>query len=533
VSAVRIAAATVAVAACGIGAAHAQVVPGRVQGEYAIGSCEAPEVSVIIDGAGMTVVDAGGRTLTSVVAETAQDAGDQIDMRVVVEGAPGTMSLVDLGGGAINVLYRPDGGTPEAPQRLELCAAAVTDTGEDVGAIPPLTHDRVPPILLGEFASGSCAAPQERLVIEETRLESFTGNVSNGVAQVLEVWQIADGYALYIDFAGTQGTLELSIINQDIVEGVFTPATGGTPAPETLYRCTPVVTDGTTSVIDHTTTDDVPVTTTAAIPAEYLGRYALGDSCEDATTLIEFQPGQLVVTDNGAPGPVIEVRAVTATSPNLEFTAVSDGRVGDVVMEPAGGSRYTITFTAQGSATSDRPETLTRCDAPIDDTVDNTVDDTVVPVGTSSIGSFLFDEPAARFGALMAELESVCQPGSEQRCIDTLWAFADVTGDGLLTGPEMARVVRYALKWGMSQNQPQLRPGQQIAVHLGSMVTAPLVANGLIYNHDYDGNNALSQVELFPDGVASAPIAVPALMELLSESTLEDVVESLEELQRM
>lgn len=268
---------------------------------------------------------------------------------------------------------------------------------------------------------------------------------------------------------------------------------------------------------------DGPVGST--LPAEYLGRYALGDSCEGAEVIVEFQADRLLVSEGGEPGPTIQIIEVTATSPDLMFVAVSEGETGDVLMRSTGAGRFSITFTDRATGSSERPETLTLCSsgAPVGPT----------PQGSASVGGFLFDEPVARFGTLMAELTATCQPGSEQACLDTFWTFADITGDGQLTGPELARVVRYALKWGVAENVPALRLGQQVAVHLGSMVTGPLVANGMIYNHDYDGNNALSQVELFPDGVASAPMAVPALMELIAESTLEDVFEALEELERM
>jgi hypothetical protein len=351
---------------------------------------------------------------------------------------------------------------------------------------------------------------------------------------VLDVSEIQDGYALSIEVEGTRGTLEMSIINQDIVEAVFVPEGGAAPAPETLYRCTPMVVADDPVVDDPVVDDPVvddPVSDPispllASLPAEVLGRYAIGTSCEQPDMMVEITALELQVFEGDELNSVITVTGVTATSPNLTFSVTSpDGEVGDVVMEPTAPGQYRVTFTDRATGRVENPETLTLCESAAID------DGPAMPSGTA--GGYLFEEPAARFASLMAELETTCQAGSEQACLDIFWTFADITGDGQLTGAEMARVVRYALKYGVSENMPALRLGQQVAVHLGSMVTAPLVANGMIYNHDYDGNNALSQVELFPEGVAAAPLAVPALMELISESTLEDVFEALEELERM
>lgn len=538
-TAIRLAVAAAIAAACGMGTALAQSVPARVQGLYAIGNCLAPEVLVTIDGNGLEVHD--GETdelISSVVVQDARDLGGRIEMSVLVDGTSGTVALVDATGGAIDVIYTGPSGVQEAPQRLELCLADFDDAPE-----PPVADLRVPDVLLGEFATGSCATPDERLVIEATRLEAFTGSRSEGVAQLRGVSEIPGGYALEIDLDGALGTLEMTMINQDIIEVVFVlQAGGGSQSPETLFRCTPLVVSDEPvidePVIDEPVIDDLvidepvvdepvpPVATT--LPEAYLGRYALGDgaSCETASVLVDFEPDRMVVYDDGRIETVISVEAVTATSPDLEFVANSGGKLGDVVMQSIGGDRFRIVFTDRESGRVDDSETLTLC-TPAVPGEDG-------PSGpTADIGSFIFTEPAARFGALMTQLETTCMPGSEQACLDLFWSFADVTGDGQLTGPELARVIRYAMKWGVSENVPFLRLGQQVSVHLGTMVSAPLIANGLIYNHDYDGNNALSQIELFPDGVASAPLAVPALMQLISESTLEDIFESLEELERM
>lgn len=533
---IRLLAVAALAGASGIGSALAQDVPARIQGEYAIGSCAAPDVSMTIDGAGITVFASdSGEVIASVEILYATEFGGRFEMDVVVDNEQfGVMTLSELGAGAIEVVFTEDGGSPETPVRLELCAAAEVSPPQP-DPMPPVTAGLVPAELLGEFATGSCAAPDDRLVVGADQVEAFSGSGrSEGVAYVLNVAAIPGGYNLAVDLDGDLANLELVLINQDIVEAVFISPAGRRADPETLFRCTPlVVADDGPAIDDGPVTDDGPVIddgpemTGMTLPDAYLGLYAIGQeaTCESGDK-VEFEPDRLVIFEGDRRDMVIMVESILSTSPVLEFVISADGRRGAVTMVPTGGDRFRLDFTDLETGEQEDSEELILCEAAFPT-------GTMPPVSTADIGGFIFDEPAARFGAVVAELEAACVEGSEQACFDTFWAFADVTGDGQLTAPELARVIRYGAKWAVDQQLLSLALGQKLAVHLGTMVTAPMLANGLLYNHDYDGNNALSQVEMFPDGVESAPLAVPALMSAFSEQTLEDLFEALEEFDRM
>lgn len=483
-----------------------------------------------IDGAGITVFASDtGEVIASVEVLYATEAAGQFEMDVIVDSEQfGVMTLSELGGGAIEVVFTEDGGSPEAPVRLELCAAAaVTPTQPDP---PPLvTAGLVPAELLGEFATGSCAAPEDRLVIGADQLEAFSGSGrSEGIAYVLNVTEIPGGYDLAVELEGNQANLELVLINQDIVEAVFISPSGRRDDPETLFRCTPLVVSDDGPVIDDgPVVDGGPVVTAMTLPDAYLGLYAIGEEATCASgDKVQFEPDRLVIFEGDRRDMVIMVESILSTSPVLEFVISADGRRGAVTMVATGGDRFRLDFTDLETGEQEDSEELILCEAAVPT-------GTMPPVSTGDIGGFIFDEPAARFGLVVTELEAECVEGAAQACFDTFWTFADVTGDGQLTAPELARVIRYGAKWAVDQQLLSLALGQKLAVHLGTMVTAPMLANGMIYNHDYDGNNALSQAELFPEGIESAPIAVPALMSAFSEQTLEDLFEALDEFDRM
>ncbi|MEZ5666873.1 MAG: hypothetical protein R3F55_05465 [Alphaproteobacteria bacterium] len=645
----RIFAAAALAVSLGGAAALAQETPARIQGAFAIGSCTAPDVNVTIDGYGMQVTAPDGSVITSVEFSNVVDAGGQITADVS-GGESGTIILSDAGDGALDVIFVDVNGNEEPAQRLNLCQAAVVSTTPSGVAVPDE--------LIGEFATGSCSAPDNRLVVGADRIEAFSGQSgqSQGVYTVLDVGEIPGGYLIAIDYEGTQAQLEMVVINQDIVEAAFIDPSGGREE-ETLYRCSaPVVisetpetgesigafpdgflgryvigddatcdafdaevyfeaqrlvvyennqveleidvldvmlpppgaiepaidfvimSDGREGVVEmrsaggdryaltfrNRDTGEVEQTETitlcesfvpegpeigpdvslgSTIPDAYLGLYAVGSeaSCADLSgDTVRIEPSRIVAIDNGQENFVVDVLEVLAVDPALEVRVVARGDEGVVRMTPLGADRYEVVFTESGGG-SERPDIFTRCSAPEAQTPE--IPQINLPTGDASdMTGFLIDSAVARFAALQDELAQVCQAGSEQACLDTFWAFADVTGDGLLTQAELARVTRFGAKWavyyflGTEQagaaelTAPQLELGQALAIQIGTMVTGPIVADGLIYNYDYDGNHALSQVELFPDGVETAPIAMPALMQLFTENTLRTLFESLEQL---
>lgn len=133
--------------------------------------------------------------------------------------------------------------------------------------------------------------------------------------------------------------------------------------------------------------------------------------------------------------------------------------------------------------------------------------------------SLLHGEGLAFLGAL-ERLEAVCQAGPMPICIGGLVAEADVSGDGLLSVAEVARLLRGAA-WALAVQQGGDVDGIAIAGGLGG-IAALAAARALVGSLDYDGDGRLSPVELaqdrlvFPSG-AGSPDGRPGTIEALAE----------------
>lgn len=133
--------------------------------------------------------------------------------------------------------------------------------------------------------------------------------------------------------------------------------------------------------------------------------------------------------------------------------------------------------------------------------------------------SLLHGEGLAFLGAL-ERLEAVCQIGPMPICIGALVAEADVSGDGLLSVAEVARLLRGAA-WALAVQQGGDVEGIAIAGGLGG-VAALTAARLLVGSLDYDGDGRLSPAELaqdrlvFPSG-AGSPDGRPGTIEALAE----------------
>lgn len=116
------------------------------------------------------------------------------------------------------------------------------------------------------------------------------------------------------------------------------------------------------------------------------------------------------------------------------------------------------------------------------------------------------------FLAALDGIEAACTGGDGLACLDAVWAWADVSGDGLLTAAELARLARgvaYAamLSEGASSGE--------IAAALGAGALGGVVIGwALIASFDYDGSASLSKAEVMrdrfpPPGLGGAVTAVP------------------------
>ncbi len=111
----------------------------------------------------------------------------------------------------------------------------------------------------------------------------------------------------------------------------------------------------------------------------------------------------------------------------------------------------------------------------------------------------------AAFLAIVEHLEAGCASGTPGVCAQAIVAQADVSGDGLLTTAEIARLARGAAWLGAVQEG-----GTQdvIAAAVGAGAVAGILAGRvLLESLDYDGDGRLSAAELAQDRAAFAAAA--------------------------
>lgn len=100
---------------------------------------------------------------------------------------------------------------------------------------------------------------------------------------------------------------------------------------------------------------------------------------------------------------------------------------------------------------------------------------------------------------LQALLDEYCAEETvTARCEIELWDFADVSSDGDISAAEITRLVRiFAQKHGENQVAgTDMSPGETLLL---SAMLAPMGAQLVISNFDYDGDGKLSRREIYHD----------------------------------
>lgn len=123
----------------------------------------------------------------------------------------------------------------------------------------------------------------------------------------------------------------------------------------------------------------------------------------------------------------------------------------------------------------------------------------------------LHGEGLSFLGALDG-IEAACGAGDTAACIGAVFAWADVTRDGVLSPAEIARLVRGATYMAMLATGAEL---DTLASAVGAGALGGVAAAyALIASFDYDGSGSLSQAELLQDRSPmpglSGPAAPPA-----------------------
>lgn len=127
--------------------------------------------------------------------------------------------------------------------------------------------------------------------------------------------------------------------------------------------------------------------------------------------------------------------------------------------------------------------------------------------------ALLHGEGLSFLGALDG-IEAACAHGDSAACIDAVWTWADVSGDGTLTAAEVSRLARgVAYATMLSQGTET----EELAAALGAGALGGVAVGwALIASFDYDGSASLSKAEVMqdrfpPPGLAGAVAAAPSL----------------------
>jgi hypothetical protein len=119
----------------------------------------------------------------------------------------------------------------------------------------------------------------------------------------------------------------------------------------------------------------------------------------------------------------------------------------------------------------------------------------------------LHGEGLSFLGALDG-IEAACSGGDTAACIGAVFAWADVTRDGVLSPAEIARLVRGATHMAMLATGTEIA---DLAAALGAgAIGGMAAAYALIASFDYDGSGTLSQAELLQDRSPMPGLAGPA-----------------------
>jgi hypothetical protein len=127
--------------------------------------------------------------------------------------------------------------------------------------------------------------------------------------------------------------------------------------------------------------------------------------------------------------------------------------------------------------------------------------------------ALLHGEGLAFLGAL-DRIEAACAHGDTAACIDAVWAWADVSGDGTLTAAEVSRLARGVAYAAMLSQGTE---AEELAAALGAGALGGVAVGwALIASFDYDGSASLSKAEVMqdrfpPPGLAGAVVAAPSL----------------------
>lgn len=127
--------------------------------------------------------------------------------------------------------------------------------------------------------------------------------------------------------------------------------------------------------------------------------------------------------------------------------------------------------------------------------------------------ALLHGEGLSFLGALDG-IEAACAHGDTAACIDAVWVWADVSGDGTLTAAEVSRLARGVAYAAMLSQGTET---EELAAALGAGALGGVAVGwALIASFDYDGSASLSKAEVMqdrfpPPGLAGAVAAAPSL----------------------
>lgn len=236
----------------------------------------------------------------------------------------------------------------------------------------------------------------------------------------------------------------------------------------------------------------------AALPEPMQGLWASGE-CAAPEAMLFATHRSWAMLPTGGPQRVWRIRRTST---------VGDGHV-LLVGDDEEQTRLLLRTTPAGLEVREPPEKLADTELPGDAPAMSFRRCPAIPAALA----LLHGEGLSFLGAFDG-IEAACAHGDTAVCIDAVWSWADVSGDGTLTAAEVSRLARGVAYTVMLSQGTET---EELAAALGAGALGGVAVGwALIASFDYDGSASLSKAEVMqdrfpPPGLAGAVAAAPAL----------------------
>jgi hypothetical protein len=236
----------------------------------------------------------------------------------------------------------------------------------------------------------------------------------------------------------------------------------------------------------------------AALPEPMQGLWVAGECAAPETLLFATTRGWARLATGG------EQRLW-----RIARTATVGGGFTLAVAEDEDQTRLLLRATPSGLELREPPKKLADTDLPGDAPTTSFRRCAAIPAALS-----LLHGEGLSFLAALDGIEAACATGDAAVCLDSVWSWADVSGNGVLTAAEVSRLARGVAYAVMLSEGAE---AEELAAALGAGALGGVAIGwALIASFDYDGSASLSKAEVMqdrfpPPGLAGAVAAPPSL----------------------